>query len=43
MILVDAFLHELHDGPLAPLFIAGGKESVAALLDELGGIRRGAK
>ena len=43
MILVDAFLHELHDGPLAPLFIAGEKGSVAALLDELGGITRRAK
>ena len=40
MMLVDSFLHELHDGPLAPLFISGGKQAVMALLDELGGIKR---
>ncbi len=40
MILVDAFLHELHTGPLAPLFIAARPESVMTLLDQIGGIRR---
>jgi predicted RNA-binding Zn-ribbon protein involved in translation (DUF1610 family) len=40
MILVDAFLHELHTGPLAPLFIAGSRESVMTLLDGIGGIKR---
>jgi len=37
---VDGFLHALHDGPLAPLFIAGSKASVLALLDELAGATR---
>jgi len=40
MILVDAFLHELHTGPLAPLFIDARPGSVRRLLDEIGGIRR---
>jgi len=40
MIRVDAFLHELHTGPLAPLFIAARPETVLKLLDEIGGIRR---
>ena len=40
MISVDSFLHELHTGPLAPLFIAASPESVLELLDEIGGIRR---
>jgi len=35
------FLHALHNGPLAPLFVQGGRESVARLLDEIGGIKRG--
>ncbi len=40
MILVDSFLHELHSGPLAPLLIAGRRDRVFALLDEIGGICR---
>ena len=40
MILIDSFLHELHAGPLAPLFVSGGKASVLALLDELAGMKR---
>ena len=35
MLLIDAFIYELHFGPLAPLFISGGRDSVLALLDEL--------
>lgn len=38
MILIDCFLHELHNGPLAPLFVSGGRQSVLALLDELAGV-----
>jgi transposase-like protein len=41
MMLVDGFLHALHNGPLAPLFVQGSRDSVAALLDEIGGIKRG--
>ena len=41
MVLVDGFLHALHNGPLAPLFVQGTRESVAELLDEIGGIKRG--
>ena len=37
MLAVDGFLHALHDGPLAPLFIAGSKGEVLGLLDELAG------
>ena len=40
VILVDSFLHELHTGPLAPLFVAASPEAVLQLLDEIGGIRR---
>jgi hypothetical protein len=40
MILVDGFLHELHTGPLAPLFIDAAPDRVRALLDEIGGVRR---
>jgi len=35
ILLIDSFIHELHGGPLAPLFIRGSKGAVAALLDEL--------
>jgi hypothetical protein len=41
MLLVDGFLHELHMGPLAPLFIAASDAAVMELLDEIGGVRRG--
>lgn len=41
MILVDGLLHQLHClGPLAPLLVEGTAQSVAALLDEIGGVRR---
>jgi hypothetical protein len=41
MVLVDSLLHELHcQGPLAPLLVEGSAESLAGLLDELGGVRR---
>ncbi len=43
MMLVDGFLHALHHGPLAPLFVQGSRESVAVLLDEIGGIERGGR
>jgi hypothetical protein len=35
MILIDGFVHALHDGPLAPLLVEGDRESVLALLDEI--------
>ena len=43
VLLIDSLVHELHDGPLAPLFILGSKQSVAVLLDELAGRRPGAR
>ena len=35
MILIDGFVHALHDGPLAPLLVEGDRESVLALLDKI--------
>jgi hypothetical protein len=41
MILVDSLLHELHDqGALGPLLVQGTRESVAELLDAIGGLSR---
>ncbi len=37
MLLIDGFIHALHFGPLAPLFVEGERDSVLALLDDLAG------
>ncbi|HOS95061.1 MAG TPA: hypothetical protein PLQ54_17230, partial [Armatimonadota bacterium] len=38
MLAIDMFLHELHYGPLAPLFVDGGRHAVLAMLDEFAGV-----
>ena len=40
MLAIDAFVHELHYGPLAPLLVRGGRESVLSMLDDLAGVGR---
>jgi len=37
MLAIDAFLHKLHYGPLAPLLVEGSRGAVLAMLDEFAG------